>query len=215
MRQIDKPGSPAHIVTTMPGSRAVPFISPTASAITASGSAWHYPFSVLLKLSYTPVKRPLPFVNFKDGGGICDLDHAPHFRRCVHVASRLTQPAGIILVGYDEKTAGGIAPQFDRQALQHFLKRRRLRRFIWSLQSGPRNAQIVRQALSLRIEVRDKREKREKALLTVTFSRFPRFSRRFVGSKPSLDGSAAGVFFFTLHQAMTAQNFERCTDLLR
>jgi hypothetical protein len=86
-----------------------------------------------LNFSHASIKRPLPFVNFKHNGGISDLHHTPHFSRRVHLASRLTQTLGVIFVGYDEKTAGGVAPQFDRQTLQNrfersgFLFRRRLR----------------------------------------------------------------------------------------
>ena len=65
-------------------------------------------------------------MNFKDDGGISDLNHAAHFSRRVYGASRLAQTAGIIFVRHDKKAAGFVAPQFDGQALQHVFKGLRL-----------------------------------------------------------------------------------------
>jgi hypothetical protein len=104
---------------------------------------------------------------------------------------------GVIFVGHDEKTAGGIAPEFDGQAFQYVFKMLRMPRFLRSLQGSPRNAQIVRHGVPLRLEVREKRGKRGKASAPFTF---PRFSRLFTGGKPALDRPPTGIFLPELNQ---------------
>src|ERR1035437_1088602 len=69
------------------------------------------------------VKRPLPFANLKHDGGILDLNHPPYFSCPVHAAPRLSQTSGIVFVGYDEKPASSIPPQFDGQTPQNRFKR--------------------------------------------------------------------------------------------
>ena len=164
-----------------------------------------------------PVELPLPFVNLKNSGGISDLNHPPHFSRRAHGASRLAQTPGIIFVGHDKETAGGVAPQLDGQAFQHVFKRLGLPRFLRSIQGLPRDAQIVRHYVFPLLEVRhkrDKRGKRGKPSLPLTFPRFSRFSRTLTGRKPALDRSAAGVFLLELSQAAFDQAAQRVGDLL-
>jgi len=91
--------------------------------MTGGIGAWPSPLFALLNFSHAPVERPLPFVNLTHDSRVFDLKFQPHFRRCVHRASRLTQTAGVIFVGYDEKTAGSVAPQFDGQTPQNRFER--------------------------------------------------------------------------------------------
>ena len=145
-----------------------------------------YSFADCRVLLDAPVESPLPFVNLKNSGGISDLNHPPHFSRRVHGASRLAQTPGIILVGHDKETAGGVAPQLDGQAFQHVFKRLGLPRFLRPIQGPPRDAEIVRHGVFPLLEVRDKRDKRDKPSLPLTFPRSSRFSRTIAGGKPAL-----------------------------
>jgi hypothetical protein len=77
------------------------FISaPPAAGITGSGSLGSSAWLISLNFTHSPVKRPLPSVNFAHNNRVADLDDSPCFGTRINTAARFREFGYVLLVGH-------------------------------------------------------------------------------------------------------------------